>query len=53
MIQEIVVYLVILCALGFTAHNLYQFFNPKRKTKGNCTCCNSGYCALNGLNKPK
>ncbi|HBI81394.1 MAG TPA: hypothetical protein DDY04_05525 [Bacteroidales bacterium] len=53
MIQEIVVYLVILCALGFAAYNVYQFFNPKRKAKGNCAGCNSGCCAVSGLNKPK
>ncbi|GEM_PF-705473 len=52
MIQEIVVYLVILCALGFAAYNVYQFFNPKRKAKGNCAGCNSGCCAVNGLPKP-
>jgi len=53
MIQEIIVYLIILGALGFAAYNVYQFFNPTRKTKGKCAGCNSGYCAINELHKPK
>lgn len=55
MLQEIVVYLIILCAFVYFAYNVYQIFNPKNINKRKCAGCASGACTIKtefkGLNK--
>jgi hypothetical protein len=53
MIQEIVVYLIILGALGYFGYSVYQIFNPKRISTGKCAGCSSGSCAIKNINQPK
>lgn len=52
MVQEIAVLIIVLGAVGYTAYNVYQIFNPKRINSGKCAGCSSASCTISNFNQP-
>jgi hypothetical protein len=49
MIQEIVVYMLIIAAILYVGYSLYRVFRPKQKNLGHCAGCSSSSCGIQEL----
>jgi hypothetical protein len=52
MVQELITYIIIFAAAGFTLYRLYLNFFPKKGKSNTASCAGCAGCGLAGGNEP-